>query len=274
MGDLPRTRVNPARPFQIAGVDCAGPVFLRTSPGRGHKRSKAFLVVFVCFSTKAVHLDVASSYTAEAFIAAFRRFTARRGPCSELYSDCGTNFVGADAELRRLFAASAREGQSITDEMANNRVVWRFNPPAAPHFGGLWKAAVKSTKHHLRRVIGDAALTYEEMATLLSQIEACLNSRPLSAITDDPEDLTALTPGHLLIGAPLAALPEPSLLDVPATRLSRWQLLQQMRDHFWARWTREYLQGLVTRPKWRGAASAFKPGQLCLLQHESTPPTK
>ncbi|KMQ86716.1 hypothetical protein RF55_14240 [Lasius niger] len=105
--------------------------------------------------------------------------------------------------------------------MANNRVMWRFNPPAAPHFDGLWEAAVKSTKHHLRRVIGDTMLTYEEMVTLLTQIEACLNSRPLSALTDDPEDLSALTPGHLLIGAPLTALPELSLREVPAARLSR-----------------------------------------------------
>ncbi|KMQ83983.1 hypothetical protein RF55_18660 [Lasius niger] len=274
MADLPRSRVNPARPFQIAGVDYAGPIYVRTSPGRGHKTAKAFLAIFVCLVIKAVHLDVASSYSAEAFIATFRRFVSRRGVCSELYSDCGTNFVGADAELRRLFAASSKEGRSIAEEMANNRVMWRFNPPAAPHFGGLWKAAVKSTKHHLRRVIGDHMLTYEEMVTLLSQIEACLNSRPLSALTDDPEDLSALTPGHLLIGAPLTALPEPSLGEVPAARLSRWELIQQMRDHFWARWSQEYLQGLIIRPKWRKATTQYSPGQLCLLTHENTPPSR
>lgn len=78
-------------------------------------------------------------------------------------------------------------------------------------------------------------LTYEEMATLLTQIEACLNSRPLSALSDDPADITALTPGHFLIGSTLKAVPEPSLLDVTMSRLSRWQQLQQMRDHFWTR---------------------------------------
>ncbi|KMQ82727.1 hypothetical protein RF55_22043 [Lasius niger] len=87
------------------------------------------------------------------------------------------------------------------------------------------------------------------MVTLLTQVEACLNSRPLSALTDDPEDVSALTPGHLLIGAPITALPEPSLKDVPTGRLSRRQLLQQMRDQFWIRWHREYLQGLLTRTK-------------------------
>ncbi|XP_071652192.1 uncharacterized protein [Temnothorax longispinosus] len=235
MADLPRPRVTPARPFQYTGVDYAGPILLRTAPGRGHKATKGFLVVFVCLSTRAVHLDVASDYSSQAFIAAFKRFVSRRGMCTELFSDCGTNFVGADAELRKLFSASTKEGRSIAEEMANNRVRWRFNPPGAPHFGGLWEAVVKSAKHHLRRVLGDATLTYEEMTTLLTQIEACLNSRPLSPLTDDPEDCAALTPGHLLVGTALTAVPEPSLLDVPAGRLSRWQLLQQMRDQFWSR---------------------------------------
>jgi len=122
MANLPRARVTPTRPFQVSGVDYAGPIFLRTSPGRRHKTSKAFLMVFVCLSTRAIHLEVASNYSAEAFIAAFRRFTSRRGLCSVLYSDCGTNFVGADAELGRLFAASSKAGQSIAAEMAASRV--------------------------------------------------------------------------------------------------------------------------------------------------------
>ncbi|XP_071581108.1 uncharacterized protein [Temnothorax nylanderi] len=273
MADLPRPRVTPARPFQYTGVDYAGPILLRTTPGRGHKATKGFLVVFVCLSSKAVHLDVASDYSSQAFIAAFKRFVSRRGMCTELYSDCGTNFVGADAELRKLFAASTKEGRSIAEEMANNRVRWRFNPPEAPHFGGLWEAVVKSAKHHLRRVLGDATLTYEEMATLLTQIEACLNSRPLSPLTDDPEDCAALTPGHLLVGTALTSVPEPSLLDVPAARLSRWQLLQQMRDQFWSRWQTEYLRSLIPRSKWK-EATAYQPGQMCLMLNENTSPAK
>ncbi|XP_029680226.1 uncharacterized protein LOC115245872 [Formica exsecta] len=121
--------------------------------------------------------------------------------------------------------------------MANERIRWCFNPPAAPHFGGLWEAAVKSFKHHLRRVLGKSTLTYEEMSTLLAQIEACLNSRPLQAMSDDPDDLAALTPGHLLVGSAFNAIPEASFLDVPIGRLSRWQLLQRMRNHFWNRWS-------------------------------------
>jgi len=219
-------------------------------------------------------LDVASDYSAEAFLAAFRRFVSRRGLCHTLHSDCGTNFVGADAQLRALFTAASQEGKRIAVSLAADRVRWRFNPPAAPNFGGIWEAAVKSMKHHLRRVIGDATLTYEEMATLLSQIEACMNSRPLQAITDDPEDLEALTPGHLLIGSALNAIPAPSLAEEPTTRLSRWQLLQKMRDHFWNRWTKEYLHTLAHRPKWLKKEEEIRVGRLCLLRSDVTPPNK
>ncbi|XP_029665914.1 uncharacterized protein LOC115237167 [Formica exsecta] len=274
MGDLPRPRVTPARPFLHTGVDYAGPMWLRTSKGRGQRATKAFLVVFVCLSTRAVHLDVASDYSADAFLAALRRFIARRGLCRALYSDCGTNFVGADTQLRALFAASDQKGRRIGEGLAAEKIEWHFNPPAAPNFGGLWEAAVKAAKHHLRRVIGDARLTFEKMATLLAQIESCLNSRPLQALSDDPEDFEALTPGHFLVGTALHAVLEPSLAMEAPTRLSRWQHLQQLRDHFWSRWTREYLQSLTHRPKWCKADGEVSEGRLCLLKCETTPPNK
>ncbi|XP_011685200.1 PREDICTED: uncharacterized protein LOC105448376 [Wasmannia auropunctata] len=274
MGSLPKARVTPSRPFLHTGVDFAGPILLRTTKGRGHKAYKAYLAVFICFSSRAVHLEVVSDYSAEAFLAAFRRFVSRRGLCQAVYSDCGTNFVGADSQLRALFQAAGQECHRIVGSLASDGVQWHFNPPSAPHFGGLWEAAVKSLKHHLRRVIGETTLTYEEMATLLAEVEACLNSRPLQALTDDPEDLTALTPGHFLVGAPLNSIPEPALLDIPANRLSRWRLLQSMRDHLWHRWAQEYLQGLAPRPKWWRTTGNLKEGQLCLVKSEVTPPSR
>lgn len=111
------------------------------------------------------------------------------------------------------------------------------------------------------------------MTTLLTQVEACLNSRPLQALTDDAEDLSALTPGHFLIGSALTAVPEPSLSDSPPSHLSRWQMLQRMRDHFWARLSKEYLHTLHHRPKWQKEAS-FEVGRLCLVRDENTPPTR
>lgn len=196
---------------------------MRTTKGRGHRAVKGFMAIFVCLCTRTVHLEVASDYTTEAFLAAFRRFVSRRGLCAAIYSDRGTNFVGADAQLRRFLRDITRE-RHIVDTLANEGIEWKFNPPAAPHFGGIWEAAVKSTKHHFRRVLGETTLTFEELTTFLTQVEACLNSRPLFALSDDPEDLAALTPGHFLVGTALSAVPEPSLREVATNRLTRWQL--------------------------------------------------
>ncbi|XP_076660747.1 uncharacterized protein LOC143364135 [Halictus rubicundus] len=274
MGDLPSHRVTPSRPFTHTGVDYAGPFRLKTAPGRGHKSIKGYVAIFICFSTRAVHLEAVTDYSTPAFLAAFRRFTGRRGQCASMTSDCGTNFVGADQELRRMFRASSKEATFIASQLAKEGVRWKFNPAGAPHFGGIWEAAVRSVKHHLRRVVGDLPYTFEELATFLCQVEACLNSRPLQALTDDPEDLTPLTPGHFLIGGPLLAIPEPTLHDVPTPRLTRWQQLQQRLEHFWRRWASEYLHQLQSRRKWTTAQASLNIGDLTLVKSEITPPTK
>jgi len=154
---------------------------------------KAFIAIFICFSSKAIHLEVVSDYTAAAFLAAHGWFTSRRGLCRDVHSDCGTNFTGADKQLRALFRASSSDGRRIVDAAASDGTQWNFNPLFAPHFGGLWEAADKSAKHHLRRIIGNTTLTFEEMTTFLTQIEACLNSRPLQPLSGDPDDLAADT---------------------------------------------------------------------------------
>ncbi|KMQ82244.1 hypothetical protein RF55_23670 [Lasius niger] len=112
------------------------------------------------------------------------------------------------------------------------------------------------------------------MSTLLAQVEACLNSRPLEALTEDPDDTAALTPGHFLIGTALNAVPEPSLTTTPETRLTRWQLVQRMKQHFWDRWSREYLHSLNHRPKWWKSDTAVEVGRLCILRNENSPPNK
>jgi len=124
----------------------------------------------------------------------------------------------------------------------------------------------------MRRVLGNNTLTYEEMATFLAGVEACLNSRPIAPLSDDPNDVAALTPGHFLVGTALLAVPEPTLADVSTNRLSRWQLVQQMRDHFWRRWSQECLHRLAERPKWRTATPNPRVGQLCLVRSEITQP--
>ncbi|XP_029170207.1 uncharacterized protein LOC114939928 [Nylanderia fulva] len=274
MGNLPHSRVTPTRPFLRTGLDYAGPILIRTSKGRGHRAYKGYIAVFICFWSKAIHLELVSDYSSEAFIAALRRFVSRRGLCTDIFSDCGTTFVGADRTLRELFIAASPEGRGVARAAAKEGIRWHFNPPAAPHFGGLWEAAVKSAKYHLRRVIGETTLTFEELNTLLTQIEACLNSRPLQALSDDPDDVSALTPGHFLIGAPLLAIPEPLQEDEPGSSRSRWQHLQQMRDHFWGRWSKEYIHGLTSRSKWLKNETAPHIGALCLVRSEISPPSR
>jgi len=182
MGQLPPARVTPARPFYNSGLDYAGPVTLKTWRGRAARSYKGYLAIFVCLATSAVHIEVVTDYTTDAFIAAYKRFSGRRGICATLQSDCGTNFVGADIELKRLFQQSSQELGSLASLLANDGTEWKFNPPSAPHFGGKWEAAVKSVKFHLKRVLGDTAVTYEEMSTVVVQIEAVLNSRPLTTL--------------------------------------------------------------------------------------------
>ncbi|XP_071580104.1 uncharacterized protein [Temnothorax nylanderi] len=206
MGQLPAERITPSRPFEHTGVDYAGPFTIKTWRGRNAKTYKAYIALFVCFSTSAIHLELVADYTTEAFIAAYKRFTSRRGICSTLSSDCGTNLKGADAELRRLFLASLHKSGDLAKLLAKDGTQWNFNPPAAPHFGGKWEAGVKSVKLHLKRIVGDQLLTFEEMNTLLIQIEAVLNSRPISPQSDDPNDISALTPGHFLVGQPLTTV--------------------------------------------------------------------
>ncbi|XP_015188448.1 PREDICTED: uncharacterized protein LOC107072770 [Polistes dominula] len=227
MGQLPLARVTSSRPFSHTGIDYAGPLRLKTWKERGSKTHKGWICVFVCLSTSAAHLDVVSDYSAEGFIATYRRFTSRRGVPSDLYADCGTNFLGAEVKLMQCFSESSSGRREISSVLAQDKTQWHFNPPAAPHMGGKWEAVVKSLKVHLRRSVGDTLLTYEETSTLLAQIEAILNSRPLEPLSDDPEDTSVLTPGHFLIGTVLNAVPEGSILDISASRLSRWQFIQQ-----------------------------------------------
>jgi hypothetical protein len=252
MGDLPSPRVVATRPFLHTGVDFGGPFFIKESLRRSSRSWKAYMCLFVCLPTKAIHLELVSNLTSDAFIAALERFISRRGLCTDMYSDCGSNFVGASRYLTGI-NRQWREILSSTilkDNLSNRNIHWHFNPPAAPHFGGLWEANMKSAKGLLRKIIGDRILSFEELSTVFAKIEAVLNSRPLTPLSDDPSDYEALTPGHFLIGAPLVGLPESSLLDCRQNRLSRWQLVRQITQHFWKRWSTEYLNTLQLRNKW------------------------
>jgi len=276
MGALPVDRVTPGRPFANTGVDFCGPIYIREGRRRGAKRIKAYVAVFVCMAVKAVHLEVVSDMTTDAFLNAFKRFISRRGRPTNMYSDNGTNFVGANRELencRKLFAEEQR--REIIDCTISEGIKWNFIPARAPHFGGLWEAAVKSFKNHFYKTTVDAAMTFEEASTLVSQIEAILNSRPLTGLSEDPNDLNFLSPGHFLIGETLTSYPELDLADVRVNRLSRWQMLERMRQHFWKRWSSEYLLTLQRRNKWlKEIGPQIKTGQLVICREDGLPPLK
>ena len=246
MGDLPKERVTPSEPFTHTGLDFAGP--LSSKGEKGIK--KVYLAIFVCFSTKAMHIEVVSSLTTFDCIAAILRFVSRRGVPDRMYSDNGTNFTGARSELNRLRLLLDSKVGSVPKACSAQGMEWVFIPPGSPNFGGLWEAAVKSAKSKLKKVMGKQVLTYEELTTLCCDVEAILNSRPLVPMTDDPRDLDALTPFKLLTlrnSKTLPILGYNKLLSVGLlckNPYKRWQHIRNMTADFWRRWQTEYLTTL------------------------------
>ncbi|XP_038116630.1 uncharacterized protein LOC119768912 [Culex quinquefasciatus] len=247
MGQLPTPRTIAARPFTNTGVDYFGPVYIRQGYRRGPV--KAYVAVFVCFGTKAVHLELVSDLSTAKFLQALRRHE--------------------------------KHHEHIQHECSQEGINWHFIPPGAPHFGGLWEAAVKSAKKHLLRVVGQSSISHEDYITLLAQVEACLNSRPLTPLTEDPTDLEPLTPAHFLIGTSLEAVPDKNYSEIPNNRLTHWQSIQQQLQHFWRRWHTEYLQQLVWHTEYLQArvknwqpAIEIRPGRLVIVVDENQPSMK
>ncbi|XP_015118964.1 uncharacterized protein LOC107042432 [Diachasma alloeum] len=274
MGQLPPRRITPARPFLHTGVDFAGPVKLLRWRGSGAKQYQGYIAVFVCLVTSAIHLEPVTDLTKEAFIETFKRFTGRRGICATLSCDNALTFVGAEKELGRLFNRASAELHHVANVLASDGTKWTFIPPASPHYGGKWEAAVKSLKHHLKRITNNLALTFEELITVLIQIEAQLNSRRLCPLSDDPEDCRALTPGHFIIGDAINAVSEPSLLGERLDGHQRWKIFTQWVQDFWDRWYRECIHRFQTTSKWRHQTEGIKVGDLVLMVNERFPPTK
>lgn len=272
MGDLPADRVNPQPIFSQVTTDFAGPFFVKSSTLRNAKLLKAYFCIFVCLSTKAVHLEAVSALTTEAFLAALQRFISRRGTPVLIRSDCGTNYVGARNHLIEVQNFLAANNDAITHRLANQHITWLLNPPKGPWFGALHEINVKSTKQLLYRVIGEQHFTFEEFSTLLARIEAVLNSRPLCPLSSDPSDFEPLTAGHFIIGRPLTALPEPSFDDRPLSAHKRFQLIQALSQRFWTLWTKSYLHTLQTRSKWLSPSSPPQVGELVLIKEDDLPP--
>lgn len=273
MGALPEERSSLSLPFTYVGVDFAGPFQVKAGTLRNSPFMKAYASIFICFSTKAIHLEACSSLSAEAFLATFARFIGRRGLPKCLMSDNGTNFVGASRiflkEYMSFLKLSAKEA---TEKYAVQGFEWKFIPPSAPHMGGLWEAGVKSFKIHFKKIVGGQKFNFEEFCTVLVRIESVLNSRPISPLSEDPDDLQALTPGHFLRGGPLLFAPE-----LPADNLSvinRWEKLKAFHHKFSKRWKTEYLHELHKRYKWQFPKQDLKEGDFVVVKDELLPPNE
>lgn len=273
MGNLPECRVTPQRPFYNVGVDFCGPFLIKDRLTRNYKVMKVYVCLFVCLATKAIHLELVNSLSTEAFLSTLRRFFSRRGLSSNIYSDHGTNFVGAKNELDKFL--SKHNEHEIQSSLSQDNVKWHFIPPHSPHFGGIWEAGVKSTKFHLKRTLSQVPLCYEDFLTVLNQVEACLNSRPLFPSSNDPNDPQPITPAHFLIGERLTSIPDHDYTDIQENRLSRFQRLQKITQSFWKRWSKEFISELQQRTKWKKRCpELLKPGKLVLIKEDGLPPLK
>lgn len=216
--------------------------------------------------------------TTETFIACLKRFIGRRGNSSKLYSDNGTTFVGANRELTKTLTdllQSEKHNKEVSAYLEQKKICWHFSPPRSPHFGGLWEAAVKAFKHNFYRSVEEKLLTYEELNTLVIEIEAILNSRPITPISSDPNDLRSLSPSHFLIGDSLLSVPEYDLSEAAPSRLSSWQNIQRLKQYFWKRWHKEYLNQLNIRSKWQTHnPKSLKIGDMIIIKEDNAPPLR
>ncbi|GFT54114.1 integrase catalytic domain-containing protein [Trichonephila clavipes] len=274
MGDLPKERITPDKVFNSTGIDLCGPFFIKNKYQRKGPEIKIYVCIFICLVTKAIHLEIISDLTSQALIAALKRFISRRGKCHKIFSDNGTNMIGANREIKALSKLVRDREESLFAFFAEEGIEWSFIPPRSPNWGGLWEANIKSLKYHFKRVAGNSKFSYEELLTLITQIEAILNSRPLTPLSSDVDDLEVLTPAHFLIGRPITAIVEPSLLQCESNRLNVWQRITKSVQTIWKRWSLSYLNSLQQRKKWIVNKENLKLGDMVLIREENLPPCK
>lgn len=273
LGHLPKERVTPNYPFSIVGTDYCGPFVLKDKEGRGFKTIKGYICLFICFSTRAIHLEPVTDLTTDAFILCLRNFASRRGMPKKFYSDNGRTYLGAKSELNELAQFLTKNKEELETAFANQHFNWSFLPPYSPNMAGIWEAGIKSAKFHLKRIMGKALLTFNQFYNTIVQIEGVLNSRPLSPMSDHPDDYKPLTPAHFLIGRTITSVPDPDVLYIKESRLSLYQRLQQLVQHFWNRWSKEYISELQQRTKWKITSKNIETGTLVLLKEDNSPPT-
>jgi len=234
---LVKARVSFSDPFTITGVDFTGALYVCATEGE----NKVYLCLFTCAVSRAIHLEVASDLTVKSFLQAFRRFAGRRSLPKMLFSDNGSTFLAAPAELQHLFSSS-----EVSESLAHKGVEWRFIPKCAPWFGGFRERLVGLTKLVLKKTLGRTYATLESLQTIV-EIEALLNDWLLTHVSPDLRDPEPITPAHLLYGKRLTTLPHCGLKLFELDRVdpdygSVSDLRKRVRaqativKQFWIRW--------------------------------------
>ena len=262
MADLPPDRIRPGEPpFTNVGVDYFGPILVKV----GRSQVKRWGCVITCLTTRAVYIDVASSLDTDSFLNLLWRFIGRRGMPKIIRSDNGTNFVGANAVLSHAF-----NQQKINNALLTKGIQWIFNPSAASHMGGVWERMIRTIRRVMISVLKEQTLDDERLRTVLCIAEGIINGRPLTKVSDDAQDESALTPNHLLT---LKCVPAVSLISTTQKDLYRrsWRQVQYLADLFWHRWLKEYLPELQERQKWLQPTRNIGVGDLVLVKYESCP---
>ena len=246
-------------------MDYFGPLNVK----KGRSVVKRWGAIFTCMNSRAIHLELATSLEADCFINVFRRFVNRRGPPKFMYSDNGTNFVGAEREIRQ--AIENWNQCQIRDELLQRGCQWVFQPPKASHASGVWERLIRSTRTALKATLGESLVEEDVLATVLTEVEATLNSRPLCAVSDDPNDLQPLTPNHLLLQRTVSGLPPGTFVKEDMLLRKKWRQTQILADHFWRRWLKEYVPALQERQKWHRPRRNAQVGDLVLVVDQDLP---
>jgi len=270
MAPLPSERIaSGGRPFAVTGVDFFGPEFLfvRLGESSSRRKVKRYGCIFTCFATRAVHLEVCHSLSTDSFLCALLRFIYCRGHSTkEIWSDQGTNFVGADNEISRC--VRDLDESRIVNCMSRRGIIWRYSPARSPHQSGVWEVLIRETKVLLKSVYNGVAyrtLNEEEFLTFIKEIENILNCRPLTPLSDDPNDFSYLSPMSILNLCLDPSLPLGVFVKSDGLRKS-WRTAQLMADSFWNDWRLFYLPLLQKRHKWTGLKPNLTVGDMVLLK--------
>ena len=266
MADLPKARVTPGDPpFSKIGMDYFGPIEVK----QGRSKVKRYGVVFTCLTIRAVHIEKADTLDTDSTINAIRRFVARRGPVQQIVSDNGTNLVGAERELRKHI--DQWNQSKIHESLLQDGIEWVFNPPAGSHFGGVWERQIKTIRRVMNSILKEQTLTDESLQTLFCECESIINNRPITCVPEEPGDLEALTPNHLLLLKVKPVLSPTVAEETGPYVRKRWKQIKYMTDLFWKRWSKEYITQLQERQKWVRPKPNVKVGNIVLIANESVP---